>query len=99
MRKTKNKNLKKQILTLTLAFVLVFTGMGIGSWGVDEAWADTTDITFTKNEISAGCYDKAINCTGISIGSTVIEKLYIKSVYVGDELDRKSTRLNSSHTS
>ena len=85
MRKTKNKNLKKQILTLTLAFVLVFTGMGIGSWGVDEAWADTTDITFTKSEISAGCYDKAINCTGISIGSKVIEKLYIKSVYVGDE--------------
>ena len=39
MRKT-NKNLTKQILTLTLAFVLVFTGMGIGSWGVDEAWAD-----------------------------------------------------------
>ena len=23
-----------------LAFVMVFTGMGIGSWGVDEAWAD-----------------------------------------------------------
>ena len=39
MRKT-NKNLTKQILTLMLAFVMVFTGMGIGSWGVDEAWAD-----------------------------------------------------------
>ena len=24
-----------------LAFVMVFTGMGIGSWGVDTAWADT----------------------------------------------------------
>ena len=24
-----------------LAFVMVFTGMGIGSWGVDDAWADT----------------------------------------------------------
>ena len=23
-----------------LAFVMVFTGMGIGNWGVDEAWAD-----------------------------------------------------------
>ena len=23
-----------------LAFVMVFTGMGIGSWGVDTAWAD-----------------------------------------------------------
>ena len=32
MRKT-NKNLTKQILTLMLAFVMVFTGMGIGSWG------------------------------------------------------------------
>ena len=40
MRKT-NKNLTKQILTLMLAFVMVFTGMGIGSWGVDTAWADT----------------------------------------------------------
>ena len=40
MRQTKNKNLTKQILTLMLAFVMVFTGMGIGSWGVDEAWAD-----------------------------------------------------------
>ena len=39
MRKT-NKNLTKQILTLMLAFVMVFTGMGIGSWGVDQAWAD-----------------------------------------------------------
>ena len=41
MRKT-NKNLTKQILTLMLAFIMVFTGMGIGSWGVSEAWADTT---------------------------------------------------------
>ena len=41
MRKT-NKNLTKQILTLMLTFVLVFTGMGIGSWGVDQAWADGT---------------------------------------------------------
>ena len=41
MRKT-NKDLTKQILTLMLAFVMVFTGMGIGSWGVDEAWADGT---------------------------------------------------------
>ena len=34
----------KQFLTLMLAFVMVFTGMGIGSWGVDTAYAaDTTD--------------------------------------------------------
>ena len=42
MRQTTNKNLTKQILTLALAFVMVFTGMGIGSWGVDTAWADET---------------------------------------------------------
>ena len=39
MRKT-NKNLTKQILTLMLAFIMVFTGMSIGSWGVDTAWAN-----------------------------------------------------------
>ncbi len=42
MRQTTNKNLTKQILTLMLAFIMVFTGMGIGSWGVDTAWADQT---------------------------------------------------------
>ena len=46
MRKTKNKNFTKQILTLMLAFVMVFTGMGIGSWGVDQAWAD--EDSFSK---------------------------------------------------
>ena len=40
MRRT-NKNLTKQILTLMLAFIMVFTGMGIGSWGVDTAWASS----------------------------------------------------------
>ena len=52
MRKT-NKNLTKQILTLMLAFVMVFTGMGIGSWGVDEAWADNEipEITVTGGEL------------------------------------------------
>ena len=40
MRQTTNKNLTKQILTLMLAFVMVFTGMSIGSWGVDMAWAE-----------------------------------------------------------
>ena len=65
MRK-RNNNLTKQILTLMLAFVMVFTGMGIGGWGVDTAWAGTvhyyptitytdqndnvTKITLTSNE-------------------------------------------------
>ena len=44
MRKT-NKNLTKQILTLMLAFVMVFTGMGFGSWGVDQAWADEDNFS------------------------------------------------------
>ncbi len=40
---TKNKAFRR-ILTLTLAFVLALTGMGIGSWGVDEAWADDDNV-------------------------------------------------------
>ena len=43
----------KQFLTLMLAFVMVFTGMGIGSWGMDTAWADDSiPITVTANGIS-----------------------------------------------
>ncbi len=43
----------KQFLTLMLAFIMVFTGMGIGSWGVDTAWADDSiPITITANGIS-----------------------------------------------
>ena len=48
MRKT-NKNLTKQILTLVLTFVMVFTGMGIGSWGVDTAWADENNTSTISN--------------------------------------------------
>lgn len=40
MKQTKSKKSMKQFLTLMLAFIMVFTGMGIGSWGVDTAWAD-----------------------------------------------------------
>ena len=67
MRKT-NKNLTKQILTLMLAFVMVFTGMGIGSWGVDTAWADTTTqpaVNVTTSDLSnkvgkyTGCLGEA----------------------------------------
>ncbi len=56
MRKT-NKNLTKQILTLMLAFVMVFTGMGIGSWGVDQAWAE--EDSFSKiAKINYTAYNK-----------------------------------------
>ena len=43
MKQTKSKKSMKQFLTLMLAFIMVFTGMGIGSWGVDEAWASGWD--------------------------------------------------------
>ena len=40
-----------------LAFVMVFTGMGIGSWGVDEAWAE--EDSFSKiAKINYTAYDK-----------------------------------------
>ena len=48
MKQTKSKKSMKQFLTLMLAFVMVFTGMGIGSWGVDTAWADETDLSNIK---------------------------------------------------
>ena len=48
MRQTTNKNLTKQILTLMLAFGMVFTGMGFGSWGIDTAWADEADEAVTQ---------------------------------------------------
>ena len=60
MRKT-NKNLTKQILTLALAFVMVFTGMGIGSWGVDEAWAD--EISKATLRLKTKAYDAEIEYT------------------------------------
>ena len=44
-----------------LAFIMVFTGMGIGSWGVDTAWAASSSnryviqdvIGFTKESLDA----------------------------------------------
>ena len=48
MKQTKSKKSMKQFLTLMLAFVMVFTGMGIGSWGVDAAWASEV---YTVNDV------------------------------------------------
>ena len=76
MRKT-NKNLTKQILTLALAFVMVFTGMGIGSWGVDTAWADEIVINLEVTGVSI--YDDAHDIN-ISIAGSPINKLYVKTV-------------------
>ena len=78
MRQTKNKNLKKQILTLMLAFVMVFTGMGIGSWGVDEAWADEVNvykIDLSEHQNQVGTY-------------TIDEVAYpVYEVFVGAQYD------------
>ena len=47
MEKTKKQRTINKLLTLVLAFVMVFTGMGIGSWGVDTAWADELPFSIT----------------------------------------------------
>ena len=64
MKQTKSKKSMKQFLTLMLAFIMVITGMGIGSWGVDTAWAATKHyyptITYT---------DKNDNVTKITLTS------------------------------
>ena len=51
----------KQFLTLMLAFVMVFTGMGIGSWGVSEAWAD--EISKATLRLQTKAYDAELGCT------------------------------------
>ena len=53
MKQTKSKKSMKQFLTLMLAFIMVFTGIGIGSWGVDTAWADNEipQLTVTGGEL------------------------------------------------
>ena len=50
MKQTKSKKSMKQFLTLMLAFIMVFTGMGIGSWGVDTAWADELPFAIMDDE-------------------------------------------------
>ena len=74
---TKNKAFRR-ILILTLAFVLVFTGMGIGSWGVDEAWADeaaqsVVQVTTSDLNNKVGRYD------GCTLGSADVYFLKVPS--------------------
>lgn len=45
MEKVKKNSSIKKILALTLAFMMVFTGMGIGQWGLEDAWADTVAVS------------------------------------------------------
>ena len=80
----------KQFLTLMLAFVMVFTGMGIGSWGVDEAWAaETENINLTVNGItqdgdSVNLVKKSkkvqISNQQSGMGSTFAEEIYVATV-------------------
>ena len=52
MKQTTKKKRIRQFLTLVLAFIMVFTGMGIGSWGVDEAWADEIPVQVLADGVS-----------------------------------------------
>ena len=45
MEKIKKNSSIKKILALTLAFMMVFTGLGIGQWGLEDAWAANYDCT------------------------------------------------------
>ena len=82
MKQTKTKQSVRQILTLMLAFVMVFTGMGIGSWGVDTAWADTITITANAAGIEyPGHSISSVNCsfkiTGGSKNDIIVGDSYI----------------------
>ena len=106
MRQTTNKNLTKQILTLMLAFIMVFTGMGIGSWGVDTAWADETIpvLTIQKNEnnkeievvSNAGTELVSIEKKNeeITINGKTTSTLYVATINSGTKFVLKNTIAN-----
>ena len=103
MRQTKNKNLKKQILTLMLAFVMVLTGMGIGSWGVDEAWADEEieslqTIIISVNGITGeGCDVKSLEDVTITTTenakkpNAVANKIYAVTIKDAEAIIKNNT--------
>ena len=102
MRKT-NKNLTKQILTLMLAFVMVFIGMGIGSWGVDEAWADEEieslqTIIISVNGITGeGCDVKSLEDVTITTTenakkpNAVANKIYAVTIKDAEAIIKNNT--------
>ena len=69
MRQTTNKNLTKQILTLALAFVMVFTGMGIGSWGVDTAWAANSGTCYAIDEVIGFTDESVLESVKATLGT------------------------------
>ena len=78
MEKIKKGNSIKKILALTLAFMMVFTGMGIGQWGLEDAWADNEsdyEIIIGSSGVTSGYH--SLDQTTHSLGSTSVNKTYI----------------------
>ena len=86
MKQTKSKKSMKQFLTLMLAFVMVFTGMGIGSWGVDTAWADENNTSTISNLTSENLGNPigTHNESSVYYVKTAVKKLTMESTF-GDE--------------
>ena len=89
-----------------LAFIMVFTGMGIGSWGVDTAWADETIpvLTIQKNEnnkeievvSNAGTELVSIEKKNeeITINGKTTSTLYVATINSGTKFVLKNTIAN-----
>lgn len=52
-----NIKLKGKLFAILLAFVMIFTGLGIGSWGIENAYAASSSVkwsgAYNQNEITA----------------------------------------------
>ena len=86
-----------------LAFIVVFTGMGIGSWGVDTAWAaETENINLTvsgitQNGDSVNLVKKSKNVQ-ISNKSSNMGSTSAKEIYVATINDTQATLTNLTGT-
>ena len=97
-------------VTLMLAFVMVFTGMGIGSWGVDTAWADETIpvLTIQKNtnkeiEVVSNAGTELVSIekknAEITINGKKTSMLYIATINSGTKFVLMQTVANLNPTS
>ena len=88
-----------------LAFVMVFTGMGIGSWGVDTACADETIpvLTIKKNankeiEVVSNAGTELVSIekknTDITINGKTTSTLYIATINSGSKFILQNTVAN-----
>ena len=78
-----------------LAFVLVFTSMGIGSWGVDQAWADENQpfsaIVVTKHSASYEFIPNFSNYTAVCTTGNIPDQIIRGVISLeGNDLDRAS---------